>query len=71
MIVLEPASPFRLDLTVWALRRWPNNRVDRWDGRRYRRVLVPAGQPCGIGHSREETSRRFIPQGQPVEVAVA
>ncbi len=37
---LEPVSPFRLDLTVWALRRRPDNLVDRWDGETYRRVLV-------------------------------
>ncbi len=42
--VLEPILPFRLDLTVWALRRRPDNVVDRWDGRTYRRVLpLPAG----------------------------
>ncbi len=36
---LEPIPPFRLDLTVWALRRRPDNVVDRWDGKTYRRVL--------------------------------
>ncbi len=36
---IVPVPPFRLDLTVWALRRRPENAVDRWDGRRYRRVL--------------------------------
>ena len=42
--VLEPVSPFRLDLTVWTLRRRPDNVVDRWDGHTYRRVLhLPAG----------------------------
>jgi DNA-3-methyladenine glycosylase II len=42
--VLKPMLPFRLDLTVWALRRRPDNVVDRWDGHTYRRVLpVPAG----------------------------
>jgi len=41
---LEPTSPFRLDLTVWTLRRRPDNAVDRWDGQAYRRVLpLPAG----------------------------
>ena len=41
---LEPVSPFRLDLTVWTLRRRPDNVVDRWDGTTYRRVLpLPAG----------------------------
>ena len=37
---LHPAPPFRLDLTVWALRRRPRNMVDRWDGTAYRRVLA-------------------------------
>ena len=32
--------PFRLDLTVWALRRRADNSVDRWDGHTYRRVLT-------------------------------
>ncbi len=40
---LEPVPPFRLDLTVWTLRRRPDNAVDRRDGRTYRRVLVLAG----------------------------
>jgi len=41
---LKPTPPFRLDLTVWALRRRPANVVDRWDGKTYRRVLpFPAG----------------------------
>jgi DNA-3-methyladenine glycosylase II len=37
---LAPVSPFRLDLTVAALRRRPDNIVDRWDGQTYRRVIV-------------------------------
>ncbi len=37
---LGVAAPFRLDLTVWTLRRRPQNIVDRWDGETYRRVLV-------------------------------
>ncbi len=41
---LKPVSPFRLDLTVWTLRRRPGNVVDRWDGTTYRRVLsLPTG----------------------------
>lgn len=43
-ILLKPAPPFRLDLTVWTLRRRPDNAVDRWDGETYRRVLpLPTG----------------------------
>jgi DNA-3-methyladenine glycosylase II len=38
--LLEPVPPFRLDLTAWALRRRPDNAVDRWDGRRYHRALA-------------------------------
>lgn len=41
----QPVPPFRLDLTVWALRRRARNRVDDWDGRSYRRVLVVEGRP--------------------------
>ncbi|HNS01776.1 MAG TPA: DNA-3-methyladenine glycosylase 2 family protein [Anaerolineae bacterium] len=45
---LEPTPPFRLDLTVWALRRRPHNRIDRWDGRVYRRALTLNGQPAAV-----------------------
>jgi DNA-3-methyladenine glycosylase II len=37
---LKPVPPFRLDLTVWALRRQADNLVDRWDGGTYRRTLL-------------------------------
>lgn len=40
---IEPLPPFRLDLTVWALRRRSNNGMDRWDGRAYRRALILDG----------------------------
>lgn len=46
--ILEPISPFRLDLTVWILRRRPDNIVDRWDGRAYNRILVLDGEPVEI-----------------------
>ena len=39
-MLLRPRPPFRLDLTVWSLRRQPHNLVDRWDGRTWRRVLA-------------------------------
>jgi DNA-3-methyladenine glycosylase II len=45
---LVPRPPFRLDLTVWTLRRRPENRIDRWDGHTYRRVLVEEGTPFEI-----------------------
>jgi DNA-3-methyladenine glycosylase II len=37
---LEPLPPFHLGFTVWALRRRPDNAVDVWDGKVYRRVLA-------------------------------
>ena len=43
--VLSPKSPFRLDLTVWLLRRRSHNLVDRWDGRMYERVLIIREEP--------------------------
>lgn len=54
---LSPVPPFRLDLTVWALRRRVDNVVDRWDGRTYRRVLtVDAGEPFEVAVSQEGPS---------------
>lgn len=43
--LLKPVPPFRLDLTVWALRRRSRNKVDSWDGRVYRRVAVFGEKP--------------------------
>ncbi len=36
---LTPRPPFRLDLTVWALRRRPDNAIDCWEDGIYRRTL--------------------------------
>ncbi len=41
-------APFRLDLTVWALRRLPTNQMDRWDGRIYQRVHVLEDRPFAV-----------------------
>lgn len=46
--VARPIPPFRLDLTVWALRRRPRNLIDRWDGTTYRRVIVVGGRPTEL-----------------------
>src|SRR6185503_11738710 len=47
-LVLHPIPPFRLDLTVWALRRRQRNLIDRWDGSTFRRVIVMAGRPTEL-----------------------
>jgi DNA-3-methyladenine glycosylase II len=41
---IAPVAPYRLDLTVWALRRDPKNKLDRWDGTTYRRVVALDGK---------------------------
>jgi DNA-3-methyladenine glycosylase II len=45
---IRPVPPFRLDLTVWALRRRARNLVDRWDGTTYRRVVVIDGHAAEL-----------------------
>lgn len=40
LLTLSAVPPFRLDLTVWALRRREKNILDRWDGIRYTRTLA-------------------------------
>ena len=45
---VRAVPPFRLDLTVWALRRRPRNLVDRWDGVTYRRVVVLNGRAMEV-----------------------
>lgn len=47
-LLLKPVAPFRLDLTVWVLRRRPHNLMDRWDGTTYRRVLLIGDQPVAV-----------------------
>lgn len=47
-LLIEPRAPFRLDLTVWALRRRAHNAIDRWDARAYRRVALIDGTPVAF-----------------------
>ncbi|MGH7138020.1 MAG: DNA-3-methyladenine glycosylase family protein [Pirellulales bacterium] len=62
---LTPMPPFRLDFTVWTLRRRMENAVDRWDGDTYRRVL-----PIGEG-AVEVAVRQTRPAERPrIEVCV-
>lgn len=49
--ILQPPSPFRLDLTVWALRRRPANAVDCWEGDTYRRALIVDGASVDVAVS--------------------
>jgi DNA-3-methyladenine glycosylase II len=45
---LRPLPPFRLDLTVWAIRRRPHNTIDHFDGETYRRIVIIDDQPVAI-----------------------
>jgi DNA-3-methyladenine glycosylase II len=45
---LFPRPPFRLDLTVWALRRREHNAIDTWDGQTYRRALLVDDAPLEV-----------------------
>jgi DNA-3-methyladenine glycosylase II len=47
-LTLRTYAPFRLDLTVWALRRRPRNAIDSWDGMRYSRVIEIDGVPARL-----------------------
>ncbi|MEO8264402.1 MAG: hypothetical protein ABI706_02715 [Ilumatobacteraceae bacterium] len=62
--VLRPRPPFRLDLTVWALRRRGRNRLDRWDGT-YRRALDLGGRSVTV-----EVDQRGRPDQPYLSVAV-
>jgi DNA-3-methyladenine glycosylase II len=46
-----PRPPFRLDLTVWTLRRRAHNQIDQWDGTTYTRVLLFDQVPVKVGVS--------------------
>lgn len=54
---IEVKGPFRLDYTVWALRRKSENIVDRWDGHVYRRVLLVGEQPLEVAVFQEGGAR--------------
>lgn len=46
--VLNPLPPFRLDLTVWALRRRNRNIIDSWDGTQYIRIFILNNTPAKV-----------------------
>lgn len=67
MLILRPVPPFRLDLTVWALRRRPRNAIDRWDGTTYRRVILVGRRPTELAVQQEgpATAPRLIVATKP------
>jgi len=57
VFLMEPLPPFRLDLTVWALRRRTENIIDRWDGEAYHRTLALGDSPIEVAVSSIGSSR--------------
>jgi len=57
---LNPLPPFDLRFTAWALRRRPDNIIDRWDDQSYRRVLVYDGKPEEIEVTQIGTSNKPV-----------
>src|SRR5689334_10984930 len=51
---VRPTAPFRLDLTVWALRRRSINVVDAWSGTTYCRVLAVRDRPALLAVTQRE-----------------
>src|SRR5689334_22200136 len=62
---LNVLPPFRLDLTVWVLRRRPENKMDRWDGKTYRRALVLNGKPAEVA-----VTQRGSPEAPRLQASV-
>jgi DNA-3-methyladenine glycosylase II len=54
---IVPVAPFRLDLTVWALRRRRQNAVDCWDGGTYRRVFAFGDSPIELAVQQSTRSK--------------
>ncbi|MBS1888142.1 MAG: DNA-3-methyladenine glycosylase 2 family protein [Actinobacteria bacterium] len=63
--LIEPAAPFRLDMTAWALRRRPHNAIDLWDGRVYRRAL-----PIGEGAMAVAVTQDGAPEAPRLQVTL-
>jgi DNA-3-methyladenine glycosylase II len=74
---LSPIPPFRLDLTVWALRRRPNNTMDRWEEGIYRRTLVVGIIPVQVAVTQQNTKLAVtvtgvdLPSGTQADVTAA
>lgn len=72
-MILRPVPPFRLDLTVWALRRRARNAIDRWDGTTYRRIMTSGGRPTELTvrqEGRSATPRLIVTVTPPVQTQV-
>jgi DNA-3-methyladenine glycosylase II len=55
---MEAVPPFRLDLTVWALRRRAKNVVDVWSEGKYTRVVPGGKSPVAVSVTQQGTSQK-------------
>ena len=58
--LIHPRSPFRLDVTVWALRRRTRNRIDQWDGTVYTRILLIDYTPVKVCVSQQQAGKNPV-----------
>ena len=58
--ILHPVYPFRLDYTVWALRRRSKNIVDQWDGEYYRRLFFIEDQLIKVTVEQKSTNEILV-----------
>lgn len=66
---MYPVMPFRLDLTVWALRRRSMNAVDLWDGKTYRRVLAVDDKPVLVAVTQQRAMLDITVTGEDLSPA--
>lgn len=64
--VLHPVAPFSLELTAWALRRRPNNTIDRWDGRTYSRTIAVGERALDVEVTQTGSALRVALSGGPI-----
>ena len=62
--------PFRLDLTVWALRRRSQNAVDLWNDATYSQVLAVGDQPVLVSVTQHETTLDVTISGEALSPVV-
>lgn len=67
---LRPVMPFRLDATVWALRRRSGNAVDLWNDETYRRVLAVDDKPVLVAVTQRGTTLDVTVTGEDLSPAV-
>lgn len=57
---LKISPPFRLDYTIWVLRRREKNTIDRWDSQHYQRVLTINEKPVLVKVSQPHPNHLLI-----------